>query len=125
MIKPLLRLLTKLFKSGKTQLDHGIRCDRLARALYDCGIPWWVACRNARAFMVLRPDFDLDSPKFQQLRELLEYHQDLFLDAMEAIASTHGLQAAHDWVSYIRSNDIFWARIVSLPDDFATQYLFA
>ncbi len=75
--------------------------------------------------MCLRPDFDLDSPKFKQLKELLDFHQDLFLDAYHAIALQQGQGAASEWHDYLRANDIFWARIVALPDDFATQYLFA
>lgn len=109
----------------KADIDHDLRTDKLIEALYNCGIPRWIAVRNAKAFMCLRPEFDLDSPKHRRLKNLLEHHQQEFWDAYLAIASTQGHSKAEEWMSYIRGNDVFFARIVSLPDGFDSKYLFA
>ena len=110
---------------SKADLDYELRTDALVQALYHCGIPLFIAKRNAKAFMVLRPDFDLNSPKYRQLKGLIEHHQDEFLNAYYAIAQAHGKTAADRWSQWIRDNDIFFARICQLPDDFAVRYLFA
>lgn len=110
---------------SKADLDFSIRTDALVQALYHCGIPMHVAQRNAKAFMVLRPDFDLNSPKYRQLKGLIEHHQDQFLNAYYDIARSHGRTAADRWIKWIRDNDVFFARICQLPDDFAVRYLFA
>lgn len=109
----------------QVDLDFELRTDALINALYHCGIPLHVAQRNARAFMVLRPDFDLNSPKYRRLKGLIEHHQDEFLDAYYEIARSHGKTAADNWIKWIRENDVFFARICQLPDDFAVRYLFA
>lgn len=112
-------------RKRKQDLDFEIRTEELVQALHRCGIPLWVARRNAKAFMVLRPDFDLRSPRHSKLRSLLEYHQDQFLEAYYEIARSKGSKAANEWMKFIRENDIFFARICQLPDDFAVRYLFA
>lgn len=109
----------------KKNLDFEIRTQELEQALYQCGIPLWIARRNAKAFMVLRPSFDLRSPKWSRLKNLLEFHQDEFLNAYYDVAAASGQKAADKWMEYIRKNDIFFARICQLPDDYAVKYLFA
>lgn len=108
----------------RSDIDHDIRTERLIDALYNCGIPLWIARRNARAFMCLRPDFDLDALRFRHIRRLLDHHQEEFLNAYFDIGQQHGRAAADQWMGYIRSHDIFFARIVQLPSDFDTKYLF-
>lgn len=109
---------------SQADIDHDIKTDRLTEALYNCGIPLWIAKRNAQAFMCLRPDFDLDASKYRHIKRLLAIHQDEFLNAYFSIGEQHGREAADQWISYIRNNDIFFARIVQLPCDFDTKYLF-
>lgn len=105
-------------------LDYELRKDELATALFNCGIPWWICKRNAAAFMCLRKDFDLNSPKYRRIKQLLEHHQTELLNAYFSIGEQHGRQAADAWINYIRSQDIWFARIVALPDDISTRYLF-
>lgn len=106
-------------------LDFEYRTEKLAIALYNCGIPYWVAERNAYAFMCMRPDFDMRGSKYHNIIWLLEKHQDKFLEKYIDIKQEYGLEAADQWLRYIRDNDIFWARIVQLPSDFAAHYLFS
>ena len=101
-----------------------LRVNELAEALYQCGIPLRIAKRNAIAFMVICPDFDLSDPKHSKLKRLLEWHQDEFLNAYFDIGERQGRQAADDWMKWIRDNEIFFARIVAI-DDSASRYLFA
>lgn len=112
-----------LARSGY-DLDFEIRTDALVDALYQCGIPLWIAKRNAKAFMCLRPDFDLNAPKYRRIKQLLDHHHQEFINAYITIGEQHGRSAADAWMQYIRENDIFFARIVQLPDDFAVKYLF-
>ena len=123
--------LIKSFWSNRSELsrcnhdlDFEIRTDALINALYQCGIPLWIAKRNAKAFMCLRPDFDLNAPKYRRIRQLLDHHNEEFINAYLTIGEQHGKNAADAWMKYIRENDIFFARIVQLPDDFAAKYLF-
>lgn len=101
-----------------------IKVDELTEALYKCGIPNFVAKRNARAFMTLRPDFDLRAAKYRRIKSLLEHHQKEFEDAYFDLAIAQGKVAADNWIEMIREQGIFFARIVSLPTDFDTKYLF-
>lgn len=105
-------------------LDFEIRTDALTEALYQCGIPRWICKRNAKAFMCLRPDFDLNAPKYRKIKQLLDYHNEEFINAYITIGEQHGKSAADAWMKWIRDNDVFFARIVALPDDFPSRYLF-
>lgn len=106
------------------ELDFKIRTAALINALYECGIPHWIAKRNAHAFMCLRPDFDLYDPKFFRIKNLLEMHKTEFMNAYLNVGRNQGKEAADSWLRWIRDNDIFWARIAQLPQDFETRYLF-
>ena len=126
MFEAISRLVKGFVKrsQAKQDIDFDIRCDKLAEALYHCGIPLWICRRNAKAFMTLRPEFDLDSPKHRRIKALLEYHQDEFLNAYFTVAQQGGKKAADKWAKYIRENDIFFARITSFADDLSAKFLF-
>ena len=126
-IKWIFKKIRKFWEEGSDRppsLTHEKRTDELFQALYECGIPAWVARRNAEAFMVLRPDFDLHSPKHERIKRLLDFHRREFQSAYQAIAMQQGRDVADQWLAYVRSEGIFWARIVALPDDFSVRYLF-
>lgn len=108
----------------RSDANHDVRTDELITALFNCGIPLWIAKRNAKAFMCLRPDFDLKDHRFRHIRKLLEFHHEEFVNAAIAIGEQHGRDAGAAYVRYIRDNDIFFARIAQLPHGFEYEYLF-
>jgi hypothetical protein len=109
---------------AKNDIDLEIRTEVLVEALYRTGIPLYLCKRNAKVFMVLRPDFDLNAPKYRRIKSLLDFHADEFVNAYLSIGEQNGRHVADQWLKYIRDNDIIFARICALPDDMPTKYLF-
>lgn len=128
MLNHLIRLIRRFLPRTSNKycaISYTSRLSTLITALLDCGIPLAIAQRNSRALLAIVPDFDLNSPKYANIKSVLEYHQQEWFNAYLAVRQSKGMAAADAWLCWMEQEEIFFARIASFSPNVAINTLFS